>query len=131
MLRASLAKEIVIRTLNDIGVVAEITKALADRGIGIRAASAWVEGEYGIIHLVTDDDRRAFESIPVEFEPREQNVLVIEVAHKPGMLKSVAERLKIQGIDIHHLYATALQDHERCLIVLHTSHDDRARLALQ
>lgn len=131
MLRASLAKEIVLKTLNDIGVVAELTRALADRGIGIRAVSAWVEGEYGIIHLVTDDNRRALESLDAEFQPREQNVLVVEVPHKAGMLKSVAERLKVQGIDIHHLYATALPDHERCLVVLQTSHNDRARLALQ
>ena len=57
--------------------------------------------------------------------------MIAELSHKPGMLKRVAESLKAEGLDIHHLYATARPEHENCLVVFSTSHNDRALRALK
>lgn len=131
MIKVIAGKEIVVKTLNEIGVMAEISKRVSERGISILAASAWVEGADGVIHLVTDDNLRAMDVLQQKFRPREANVLIAEVSHKPGMLRALADKLKTAGIDIHHLYATALSSQDKCLIVFSTSYNDRALLALK
>jgi hypothetical protein len=131
IMKVTAGKEIVIRILNEIGVLAEITKSLSERGISFLALSAWVEGADGVIHLVTDDNVRAMDLLHSKFQAREANVLIAELAHKPGMLKRVAESLKAEGIDIHHLYATALPEQNQCLTVFSTSYNDQALRALQ
>jgi hypothetical protein len=47
------------------------------------------------------------------------------------MLRALADKLKTAGIDIHHLYATALSNQDKCLIVFSTSYNDHALLALK
>jgi hypothetical protein len=131
MIKITSGKEIVIKTLNEIGVMAEISKRVSERGISILAASAWVEGADGVIHLVTDDNVRAMDVLQQKFQPRASNVLIAEVSHKPGMLRALTDKLKTAGIDIHHLYATALSSQDKCLIVFSTSYNDRALLALK
>ncbi|MHC4406515.1 MAG: hypothetical protein ACYTG0_43375, partial [Planctomycetota bacterium] len=60
------------------------------------------------------------------YAPEEQDVILVELLHKPGMLKHVAEILSYEKIDISHVYATALGQDEKCLLVLHTSNDVHA-----
>ena len=60
------------------------------------------------------------------YAPREESVILMELPHKPGMLKRVTEVLSGESIDIHHLYATALERHEKTLLVFHTSNDEHA-----
>jgi len=131
MIKASMGREIVIKTLNDIGVIAEVTKCLSERGISILAISAWVEGPHGIMHLVTNDNLRAMDCLHSKFQPRESAVITVEVAHRPGMLRSITELLREQGVDIHHLYASAYPDQDKCLVVFSSSYNDRALLALR
>ncbi len=50
--------------------------------------------------------------------------------HKPGMLHRVAETLAQGAIDIHHLYATATREQERCLVVFNTENNERAMVLL-
>ncbi len=131
MIKATMGKEIVFKTINDIGVISGVSKSLAQRGISMSAMSAWVEGAYGIIHLVTDDNLRALDCLKKQFQLRENGVILVELPHKVGMLKRVTDKLKAEGIDIHHLYATALPDHGKSLVVFSTANNDRALLALK
>lgn len=131
MLSATLGKEIVIRTPNQIGVLAEISKAVAEKGIDIRAVGAWTEGRNGVIHIVTDDNLRAREALEkMNFDPKEMKVIVAEVPHKPGMLKHMAGQLLEAGIDVHHIYASAAGNSDGCFVVLSTADNDRALVAI-
>lgn len=127
MLKAELGKEIVVKVLNDIGVLADIAKVVAEKGISLAAVSCWVEGADGVIHLVTDDNLRASDALRKHgYDVAERKVVVAELPHKPGLLKQLAEKLKVAKIDIHHLYASAHSADARCLAVLSTSDNDRA-----
>jgi len=55
----------------------------------------------------------------------------MDLPHKPGMLRRVAEALAKEDIDIHHLYATALEEQEKSLLVFHTSNDHHALTTLK
>lgn len=131
MLTARPAKEIVIRMTNEIGALGRMTKLISDKGINLLAASAWVEGADAVIRLVTDDAVRALDALKAaKYAAREADVLVVELPHKPGMLRHITDRLAEGGIDIHHLYATASAAHQEGMVVLASANNDRALLLL-
>jgi hypothetical protein len=131
MLKAKPAKEIVVKVRNEIGVLAGMSRLIADKGVNILAASAWGEGENGIIRLVTVDNLRVVDALRARnYNPREADVVLVESPHKPGLLKHLTEKLSQAGIDIHHLYAAATDEQARCLIVLATANNDRAIVVL-
>jgi hypothetical protein len=132
MLNVRPAKEVVVTLQNDVGALNDIAKIVADKGINILAASNWVDGARAIVHLVTDDNVRAADALRGhQYTVREAEVVVAEAPHKPGMLRHVTEKLAKEGIDIHHLYATATAAQDTCLFVLATANNDRAILRLR
>jgi hypothetical protein len=131
MLKTKPEKEIVVRMPNAIGTLGEVARIVADKGVNILAASAWVEGEQAVIRLVTDDTVRVVDALKArQYDVQEGDVLMTEPAHKPGMLHRLTERLAQAGIDIRHLYATAGASQERCVIVFATANNERALLEL-
>ena len=131
MLKTRPAKEVVIRIPNAIGTLDVIARTLADKGINILAASAWVEGAQAVIRLVTDESVRVMDALRSQkYDAREGDVLVTEPAHKPGMLHRITEKLAQAQIDIHHLYATATSSQAQCMVVFSTANNDRAMVLL-
>jgi len=131
MIQARQGKEIVVVTVNQIGSLAEISRTVADHGINILGLCGWVEGQDAVFRLVTDDNLRAADALRAKnYSTRERDVVLVELQHKPGMLRSITQRLSAESIDIHHVYATAPLDTHRSLVVLSTSHNDRAVVLL-
>jgi hypothetical protein len=131
MFEAIQGKEIVIKTTNEIGALKKISKTVSEKGVSILAISCWVYDIIAVVHLMTDDNLRAREALQAQkFEAKEEDVVVVEVLHKPGMLKHMTERLEKAGIDLRHLYATSLQKAEKCLIVFSSSNNSKAMVEL-
>ena len=131
MMKARPARELVLRMPNEIGTLNKIAKALADKGFNILAVSAWVEGGDAVMRLLMDEPGRAADTLRSQkLEVREKDVIVAEVAHKPGMLRSVTDKLAHDEIDIHHLYASAPAADHQCLVVFATANNDRAIVRL-
>ena len=131
MLNARMGKEVVVRVRNEIGVVAQITRLIADKGINILAANGWVEDQEAVIRFVTGDTLRVMDALRERhYNPREKHVVLLDAGHKPGMLRHVTEILAREGIDLHHLYASALPEQDKCLIVFECADNDRAIVLL-
>jgi hypothetical protein len=131
MLKARMGKEILLRVENEVGVLDQIARTVAEKGADIQAVSAWVEGPLAVIHLVTDDNRRVADALRSKnYDPRESDVVVTEVPHKPGMLRHVTERLARGSVDVHHLYASTTSEQRESLLVLATANNDRAVVLL-
>ncbi len=131
MLSIRAGKEIVLHVQNEIGLLAKLSKVLTEKGLNILAVSAWVEGSTAVIHFVTDDNLRAVDALTAKsYGPREAEVVIAEVAHKPGMLRHITDRLAEEGIDLHHLYASATNDAEHTLVVFASANNDRAIVLL-
>jgi len=127
MFHARQGKEIVVSTENRPGVLFDLAKLLSERGIGVLAVIGAVTNGDCLIRLVTDDHLRATDALTEKgYEPTDQNVILLELPHKPGMLKRVAEVLAREEIDIHYTYASALEADQHCLMVLHTENDEHA-----
>jgi hypothetical protein len=131
MLKARPSKEVVVRLPNEIGTLNGIAKTLSDKAINIVAVSAWVEGADVIIRLLTDQTARAFDALKAQgYAVREVDVIVMELPHKPGMLRRVTDALSQDGLDIHHLYATSAAGQEQSLVVFTTANNDKAIVRL-
>ena len=126
-LKAIRGKEVVVRITNRIGVLADLAQFIADRGMNLLALNASVVGDQATIRLVTDDNLRTDDILREHgYNPHEEDVILLSVPHKPGMLHRVSEILAEAMIDTHHIYATSMDTNGNCCIVLHTANDDQA-----
>ncbi len=131
MFEARQGKELVVKFRNRVGLLFDISKLISEKGVSILAACGGVWGTEGIIRLVTDDNLRASEVLNANgYSADEENAILMEIAHKPGMLQRVSHSLVSEEIDIRHLYGSALIGQEKCLLVLRTSNDEHALLRL-
>lgn len=130
-LKAKRGKEVTLSIVNRIGVLAEMAKVMADRGVNLLAINASVDGSVGTIRLVTDDNLRAKDVLREHgYNPHEEDVIMLTVPHKAGMLHRVTEILAEAMIDTHHVYATTTETDGDCCVVLHTANDDQALVKL-
>jgi hypothetical protein len=130
MMKAKMAKEAIIRIRNRIGVLAQVTKTIADKGVNIEAVIATVEGGDAVIRLVTGDHQRTIDVLR-ELRPdvQEAKVVLAEVEHKPGLLRHITEKLAQENIDLYYLYGTAT-DADKCLVAFASANNDRAVMVL-
>ena len=130
MMNAHMAKEIVVRVPNQIGILAQVSKLISDKGIDLHGLTGSVDGNDAVIRLITEDNLRVGDALRHKgFDPIEQEVVAVDVPHKPGMLRRVTEDLARADVDLQFIYATAVGD--RSLIVLRTSNNESALVALQ
>ncbi len=132
MITAKQCKEVSVRVFNDIGILAQLTKIVAEKGVNIRAVAAWVEDENkGVVRLVTDDNLRAVDALRAHnYAPKEVDSIEVLMRHSPGMLSSLCETIGKGGLNMHYLYASAPVSEDTCLAVLSTDDNERALVLL-
>lgn len=114
-------------TVDDaVGKLAELTGKIKDAGVNIYSLVAWVEGDKGHLLAVTDDNTTACANLSgVVVDCSESEALYVELAHKPGALHTVAQKLADAGIGIEMIYATTAQA-DKAGVVLNTSDNTQA-----
>ena len=132
MITAKQGKEVSVRVLNDIGILAQLTKIVAEKGVNIRAVAAWVEDKNkGVVRLVTDDNLRAMDALRAHnYAPEEVDSIEVLMHHSPGMINSVCEKIGAGGLNLHYLYASAPVSDETCIAMLSTDDNERALVLL-
>lgn len=131
MFTAHQAKEIVVKVRNDIGVLHQMVRVIAEKGVNILAANGYCEADSAVIRLVTEDNLRAMDALKLHnYHPVEKPVVQVEMLHKPGMLRVMTEKLAKEGIDINHLYASAGVRDTSSTLVIATSDNEKAIMAL-
>ena len=129
---ARLGKEILIRTENKVGVLADISTMLADHGINIDAVVGYGEGGKAEIMLIADDSRRAIDTLKAaNYDTQEREVIVLNLENKPGALKSVSSALAAENIDINYVYGTTCAAGCPARIVMSTNDDQKALLTIK
>ncbi len=124
MSRARLDR-IIIMVKNEVGVIADITRALADADINILTINTEDSGETGIVILTTEDNDRALDVLTVaSFKAVIDDALVIRLHDEPGALAKVAERFERAGVNIQSLH---ILDRYAGHTTVAISADDRAK----
>lgn len=99
------AKELKIRVENRPGVLGEVTAALAEKKLNLRAAHGWSEGDVAYIRLVPDKAPAARKALQkAGYAPEDRDVLEVVLADKPGALAEVAAKLGDAGVDVEYVY---------------------------
>jgi hypothetical protein len=131
MYTAKREQQLVVHVANDIGILADLSKIIAEHGINMLAISGTGQDHRGEVSLITDDNVRAADALKEHrYAPEPQHVIVLDAEHKPGLLRRVTATLAREGINIERVYASASTSQDRCYVVLHTSDDERALVLL-
>jgi hypothetical protein len=99
------AKELKFRVEDRPGMLGEVTAALAEKKVNLRAVNAWIESGQGVIRMVVDKTAAAKRVLTSRgWKPDEQEVLEVEVSDKPGALSELAAKVGRAGVNITHVY---------------------------
>jgi hypothetical protein len=99
------AKELKVRVTDRPGALGEVTAALAEKKINLRAVNAWVEGNEGVVRLIAEKTPAAKKALVARgYQVTEQEVVELELADKPGTLAEKATALGRAGVNITHVF---------------------------
>lgn len=130
---AEFGKEITVTIVNKIGVLADISKLLTEKGINIGAVAGYASGNEAKIMLVTEDNVRAVDLLRKAgyTSIKENEVIILGLANTPGALKLISVILAEKQIDIKGIYGTACTAGCPAKIVLSTSNNEKALAAFK
>ena len=118
-------KRIIVVARNEVGVLADITRTLADEGINIETISAEALQEKGVITLTTDAYDNALRVLTnAGFKTLSDDSLVLRLVDEPGALAKVAEKFKAAGVNIQSLH---IIERKAGHALVAMSADDRAK----
>ncbi len=108
MAKARKVKEISFTMPNRVGLLSEITKAIAGAKVNITSVCAYAMEKSAFFMLTTDSNAKAKKALsPLGVRIEEEDVVEVELPNKSGELEKVAKRMADAGIDIEYMYATA------------------------
>lgn len=118
----NLQRQITVAIENQPGRLADISRALAERGINIKDLSILDSVEQGVIRLVTSD-AAACKALLAEqgFRPVEAEVLVIDLPDTPGRLATLSQALADHGVNIDYAYGSEDASEQKMRIVMKAS----------
>jgi hypothetical protein len=110
------------------GTLAQLTAALSDAGVNLQGVSGQQFGPEGIIHLLVENAADAREAAArAGFVVRgEHEVIVADIADRPGALAELLAPLAEAGIDVSLTYLAT-----RSRLVIGVDDIDKARAAMR
>jgi hypothetical protein len=127
MLDAQLRCEIVIKTENRTGLLAEIGRLLGGMGINLLSIALDVTADTAVIRLLATSQSYARDALrEAGFSVEERGVVVVELPHHPGFLCRVSEALARKEISLVDLHATVSEEGSTGVVVFSCSDNGRA-----
>ena len=130
---ANLGKELVVSMANKVGILANISKILADHGINIEGVAGYVANKEARIMIVVDDTLRAKEALQKGGYKgvKENEVIVVVLDNNPGALKTITVKMEAEKVDINYAYGTTCLEGCAARIILSTSDNEKALVAFK
>lgn len=117
---------------NKSGRLAELTQALAEGGLNIRALSLAETIDYGVLRLLVDKPEVARTVLTkAGFTVTETEVIAVEMPDQPGGLAGVVELVTRRGLNIEYLYAFVGQRGQNAIVIFRIDDAQAAIAALQ
>ncbi len=112
---------------NKSGRLAEVSGALGDAGINIRALSLADTSDFGILRLIVDDSARALEVLRTQnFTVSKTEVIGVEVPDSPGGLASILKILDHNNLNVEYMYAFVERSSDNAVIIFRFDNIDAA-----
>lgn len=120
-------ERIVIMVRDEVGVLSDITRVLAEANINLETINTQVNGEQGNVIISTDDTDRALHVLTdAGYTAVTDDALLIRLKDEAGALAQVAQRFSEAGINIQSLHILDRMD-GFATIALSTAPADRAK----
>ena len=120
-------ERIVIMVRDEVGVLSDITRVLAEADINLETINTQVNGEQGNVIISTDDTDRALHVLTdAGYTAVTDDALLIRLKDETGALARVAQRFSEAGINIQSLHILDRMD-GFATIALSTAPADRAK----
>jgi len=117
---------------NKSGRLADVTRALADANINIRALSIADTIDYGLLRLIVNDPISAKRVLAdAAFTVTLTEVLAVEVPDRPGGLAGIIDILAQAGLNIEYMYAFVGKSGENAIVIFRIERVDEAIRILQ
>jgi len=128
-----LSKEIVVTVANKIGILADISKLMAQQGINIEAVAGYAAGNEARIMLVTQDHGKAVDILKKSnyTSIKENEVIVASMKNEPGALKDITAKMASEMIDMKQIYGSACTAGCPAKIIISTTDNQKALAALK
>ena len=112
---------------NKSGRLAEITEALAQSDIDIRAMSVADTSDFGILRLIVDKPEEAVVAFrEAGMTVSLTSVIAIGVHDKPGEFAKAVRLLDDNDIDVEYIYAFISREKGKAFVILRVNDEDRA-----
>jgi len=131
MAKVSKVKQLSFTMANKVGLMAEISSAVAEAGVNIEALCAYEWEDEAYFMMITDNPAKAKRVIS-RMEPEDlesEDVIALEVPNRVGELQKACRKIADAGIDIYYLYASPSRA-KTATLILKTDNDRKALKAL-
>lgn len=126
-----MVKQISVFLENKEGRLAEVTEALADSGINIRALSIADTTDFGILRIIVNDPHKAYGVLQkAGFAASVKDVLAIAINDTPGALSKVLAELSRGGVPIEYMYAFLGKAGDKAMVILKVPDSEKAEKIL-
>ncbi|MGB7160636.1 MAG: ACT domain-containing protein [Tepidisphaeraceae bacterium] len=118
--------------VNKPGILAQVTKALADAKVNLVAMTLVDSQEHGVLRMVVEDEANARAVLTrLNLPMTETEVLCLDLSNRPGALADVAQLLGENHININYAYCTSGAPGGRTTGVFKVADLNKARHVLQ
>ena len=125
-------KQLSVFVENRSGSLMNVTNALLDADINIRAISSFDTPEFGILRLIVDQPAEAKAALTARgFVVRVGDVLVVELEDKKGSLNAMLKILADGNISINYIYSFVIRENQAPVMVFHTDDIEEATQLLE
>jgi len=127
-----LIKQLSVFVENKKGRMAEITQAIADAGVDIRALSIADTSDFGILRLIVnkpDDAIKALKEAGLTVSLTD--VIAVGVEDKPGAFAKAVKVLSDNNLSIEYMYAFISRSNDQAFVILRVEDPQSAVAALQ
>ena len=125
-------KQIVVSIENSPGRLFEVTHALGNAGINLRALNLVDTGAFGQLRLLVSDVAKARQLLMEMHIPAMVNeVIAAEIEDRPGQLAKVLKPILEANINVVFMYAFLRQSSEKAIMIFRFSDNDKAIAVMQ
>ena len=112
-------KQISVFLENSAGRLGEVTRALANAGVNLRAISLADTETFGILRLIVNDCDLALNALKeAGYTAKLTDVVAVEIEDRPGSLADVMELFRKTNVNIEYLYASLEGKSGKAVVVL-------------
>lgn len=125
-----LVEQLIITTEDKPGMLADVTKVIADINVNIEALCAYGKDRQAAFCIITRENSKVKKAcLNKGWQVKLSEVVVVDLENKPGALNKIATKLKAQGINLLFCYgSTGESDIYPCHLVFRAE-DNKAALA--